>query len=142
MSDAGRDGAVAAGGCHCRGVRWSVEGPLRPVSNCHCEPCRRFTGHHMAATATGIADIVFESTETLKWYEWADGVQYGFCGDCGSSLFWRSTDKPGHLSITAGTVDPPTGLGTDVALFMDEHGDYHTPEPVAEAFPGDRPATG
>ena len=131
-------GVAASGGCHCGGVRWVVVGELRPVSNCHCEPCRRFTGHHMAATATDVSRITFSSTATLKWYEWTDGIQYGFCADCGSSLFWRSADKPAHLSITAGSVDPPTGLRTDTALFTAEHGDYHTPEPVDASFLADR----
>lgn len=92
----------------------------------------------MAATASDIAAMTFIRTDTLKWYEWTEGVQYGFCDECGSSLFWRSVDKPWHLSITAGSVDPPTGLRTDAALFTAEHGDYHTPQPVDESFPGDR----
>ncbi|MGB5760060.1 MAG: GFA family protein [Acidimicrobiales bacterium] len=133
------DGDRHAGGCQCGGVRWLSSGPLRPVSDCHCEPCRRFSGHHMAATATDIANLTFLTTDTLTWYESAPDVQYGFCSTCGSSLFWRSADEPWHLSITAGSIDPPTGLRTDTALFMDEHGDYHQPQPVDEAFPGDRP---
>lgn len=85
---------------------------------------------------------MFAGTETLTWYQSSPGVQYGFCSQCGSSLFWRSVDKPDSLSIMAGSLDHPTGLGTDVALFMAEHGDYHTPEPVDEVFPGDRVADG
>lgn len=131
------DGQAVGGGCNCRGVRYTVDGPLRAVADCHCEPCRRFTGHHMAATAIQVRHIIFDGTETLTWYESAPGVQYGFCGRCGSGLFWRSADEPASLSITAGTLDQPTGLHTDTALFMDEHGDYHTPEPVERSFAGD-----
>ena len=37
------------------------------------------------------------------------GARRGFCGACGSSLFW---DAPGRatVSIAAGTLDQPTGL--------------------------------
>lgn len=94
----------------------------------------------MAATQVEVRNIIFDGTETLAWYDSAPGVQYGFCGRCGSSLFWRAADDPGALSITAGSLDHPTGLVTDVALFLAEHGDYHTPESVESSFPGDRPA--
>lgn len=116
---------TATGGCACEGVRYRIVGDLRNVSDCHCEPCRRITGHHMAATAAPSDKVSFESDATLRWYDSTPTVQYGFCGNCGSSLFWRAADKPGHLSITAGSLDHPTGLRTDVALFVDEAGDYH-----------------
>lgn len=127
-----------SGGCQCGGVRWQAEGPLRNVSDCHCEHCRRFTGHHMAATASDIANMTFIKTDSLTWYEARPDVQYGFCNVCGSSLFWRSAEEPWHLSITAGSIDQPTGLVTDVALFVAEHGDYHDQQPVETSLPGDR----
>ncbi len=130
------------GGCLCGGVRWTAEGQLRNVSDCHCEHCRRFTGHHMAATATDIAMMSFSRTDTLTWYESQPDVQYGFCRECGSSLFWRTTERPWYLSITAGSIDQsadePTGLITDTALFVAEHGDYHDQQPVETSLPGDR----
>ncbi|MEM9655850.1 MAG: GFA family protein, partial [Actinomycetota bacterium] len=130
-------GQATGGGCGCRGVRYTIDGPLRSVTDCHCEPCRRFTGHHLAATQVAVRHIVFDGTETLTWFESGLGVQYGFCGRCGSSLFWRSSERPDMLSITAGTLDPPSGLTTEVALFTAEHGDYHHPEPVAVCHDGD-----
>lgn len=39
------------GRCDCGAVLYEMTGPLRDVFNCHCFRCRRFTGHHMAATA-------------------------------------------------------------------------------------------
>src|SRR3954468_4087645 len=75
------------GGCDCRGVRYELEGELRDVFNCHCERCRRITGHHMAATAVRPEQIRFQSDSTLRWYDPVDTVHYGFCGVCGSTLF-------------------------------------------------------
>lgn len=121
--------APHTGKCACGGVKYKVTGDLRSVSNCHCEPCRRITGHHMAATATTVADIDFESKETLQWYASTPTVDYGFCNQCGSSLFWRAADKPDFVSITAGTLDQPTGLRTYEALFVAEAGDYHQRDP-------------
>ncbi len=116
-----------------------VTGELRSVSNCHCDPCRRFTGHHMAATAAAPDNIDFQSETSLTWFRSAPEVEYGFCATCGASLFWRTSSRPDLISICAGSLNPPTGLTTTVALFMDEHGDYHQRDAVDEQVPGDRP---
>ncbi len=137
--EAADTGPPTQGGCLCGGVSFAIMGELRSVSNCHCEPCRRFTGHHMAATAVAPPDIEFLAGDSLRWFESAPDVEYGFCSTCGASLFWRTSSRPGLLSICAGSLNPPTGLTTTVALFMNEHGDYHVADPVEEQLPGDRP---
>ena len=42
---------VQRGGCLCGAVRYEAQGPLRPVVACHCDMCRRTSGHFAAATA-------------------------------------------------------------------------------------------
>ena len=126
----------ATGGCACRGVRYRVSGPIRHVVNCHCEPCRRITGHFMAATSAHPDDVAFDASGTLRWYDRTGSVQYGFCERCGSTLFWRAADKPSSLAIAAGTLDQPTGLHTELALFGDEAGDYHSRDASIPPSPG------
>jgi hypothetical protein len=48
----------------------------------------------------------------------------GFCGECGSTLFW---DAPGRhtISIAAGTLDPPTGLATVEHIYTAGASDYY-----------------
>ncbi|MBT5206613.1 MAG: GFA family protein [Acidimicrobiaceae bacterium] len=92
--DGSKAGVRATGGCQCGGVCYRVEGPLRDVVNCHCEPCRRITGHHMAATAASVDDVHFESDATLGWYQRTAGTRYGFCTTCGSTLFWSRPTRP------------------------------------------------
>ena len=115
----------ATGRCECGGVRYSVSGVLRDVYNCHCSRCRRITGHHMAATAAASTDVILHSQATLKWYAPDETVEYGFCGDCGSTLFWRANALADKLCIAAGTLDQPTGLHTTKAWWVAEAGDYH-----------------
>ncbi len=91
----------------------------------------------MAATATSSAALEFESKETLQWWGRTPTVEYGFCNTCGSSLFWRAADKPDHVSITAGSLDQPTGLHTYEALFVAEAGDYHQRDPALLQHPYD-----
>jgi hypothetical protein len=122
------------GGCDCGGVRYELEGELRSVYNCHCGRCRRITGHHMAATAVHPEQIRFESESTLRWYDPVPTVHYGFCGVCGSTLFWRADALPQQVSIAAGTLDQPTGLRTVKAWWVAEAGDYFDRAAGVEEF--------
>lgn len=115
----------ATGGCMCGGVRYSVHGPLREVTNCHCVRCRKFTGHFLAASGAATSEVHFEADESLAWYSPDSTVEYGFCATCGSSLFWRIIAVPERLSIAAGAIDQPTGLTTVSAWWVAEAGDYH-----------------
>ncbi|MCY4068311.1 MAG: GFA family protein [Acidimicrobiaceae bacterium] len=134
-----RPAPTAAGRCLCGGVSYEVRGPLRPVLNCHCRRCRRWTGHFMAATNCRQTDLRLLSDESLSWHHPTDdpNVAYGFCSDCGGSLFWKVREGPDdqadHVSICAGTLDLPTGLTTQGALFTPEAADYHTLDPNVEA---------
>ena len=127
----------------CGAVSYVVEGPIRDVWNCHCWRCRRWTGHHMAASGCNHEHLRFESDETLAWHHPDDdpNVAYGFCSRCGSSMFWRVAngrpDQTGDMSICAGTLDQPSGLSTVVGLFTDEAADYHRLDPDAVPRPDD-----
>ncbi|TNM49541.1 GFA family protein [Nocardioides albidus] len=114
------------GRCLCGSVAYTVRGALRDVLDCHCARCRRFTGHHMAATSAARADVDIDDAESLlRWYAPVPEASYGFCARCGSSLFWTCTSAPDRLSICAGTLDPPTGLRTTAAWWVSEASDYH-----------------
>ena len=117
------------GQCMCGAVHFSVEGDLRPVVNCHCFRCRRWSGHYWAATAAAPDSLVVADPSAVTWFSPADGVEYGFCARCGSSLFWRIADRPELISISAGCLDQPSGLTTAAQIWMMEHGDYHPPLP-------------
>ncbi len=122
MSDA--KGAIAAtGGCLCGAVRYEVRGPLRDVSACHCEQCRRTSGNFVAATAARLDDFALVEEGGLAWYQSSADARRGFCRTCGSSLFWRPTAGD-RIGIMAGTLDRPTGLATKMHIFVDQVADY------------------
>ncbi len=115
----------AQGRCLCGGIRYTVHGPMRDVLDCHCERCRRFSGHHVAATSVALQDLQVHDFEgLLRWFHPVPEAGYGFCSRCGSSLFWRS-DDPTRWSVCAGTLEPPTGLRTARALWVSQASDYH-----------------
>jgi hypothetical protein len=115
----------ARGRCLCGAVAFRVLGPLRDVINCHCHRCRRFTGHHLAATSAARDDVeIHDPDGQLTWFS-VDEARYAFCRRCGSSLFWQGSSTPDRLSIGAGTLEPPTRLHTVEAWWVSEASDYH-----------------
>ncbi len=130
------------GRCDCGGVRYRVTGPMRGVVNCHCPRCRRITGHFMAASGAADADLELAAAETLRWYEPASGVFYGFCSVCGSTLFYRNAANPGWTSVAAGTLDLPTGLSTTAAWWTAEASDYHVLDPTVTGYERESGAVG
>lgn len=112
------------GQCLCGAVRYRVDGRLRPVIACHCTQCRRATGHYMAATAAMREHITIDGAENITWFTSSDTARRGFCRHCGSNLFWEGKDRP-HISITAGSLDSPTGLKLGRHIFVADKGDYY-----------------
>jgi hypothetical protein len=123
MSDA-EVSTTATGRCLCGAVRYQVRGPLRDVKACHCEQCRRTSGHFVAATAARIDDLVLVEEGGLAWYQSSAEARRGFCRACGSSLFWKHAARE-EISIMAGALDQPTGLRTAMHIFVDQVADYH-----------------
>ncbi len=116
--------AAATGGCVCGGVRYRVDGPLRQVVACHCEQCRRSSGHFVAATATRRRYFHLTSSNDLRWYDAIPGFRRGFCATCGSSLFFEETGEE-RISIAAGSLDDARGLNIAAHIFVGEAGAYY-----------------
>lgn len=114
-----------AGSCLCGEVAYEIDGPLRPVVGCHCEQCRKTSGHHVAATQ-GYWDHLRLLRDTgLTWYRSSDTAARGFCKKCGSNLFWRRHGNE-MVSIFAGTLETPTGLHMSCHIHSESAGDYYT----------------
>ena len=114
-----------AGGCLCGEIRYLVTGPLRGVVACHCSQCRRTSGHHAAMTSTLSANLELASSQSLVWYRSSSTAQRGFCRICGSNLFWHQVDGD-TTSITAGSLDSPTGLVMEQHIFVADKSDYYS----------------
>jgi len=138
-STAGGNDTRATGRCECGGVRYRVTGELREVVHCHCTPCRRITGHHMAAAAAHRDDLHLDVESNLAWYHRTNEVRYGFCNRCGSTLFWMATDKTATVAIAAGTLDQPTSLRSVLAIYTGEASDFHVLDDAIDSYQGDVP---
>jgi hypothetical protein len=127
--------ATRTGGCLCGAVRYEVRGSLRPVVMCHCGQCRRATGHFMAATAARHADFRLVQSSELRWFDSSESARRGFCGRCGSTLFWQGQGRD-YLSITAGSLDDSRGLSVACHIFIEDKGGYYEIEDAATQVKG------
>lgn len=121
---------ILTGHCQCGGVAFEVRGRNRAVTYCHCEDCRRTTGHFHAALGFKRKNVTLTADETLVWYASSDHAERGFCSRCGGNLFWRArTSDDGteseHISIQAGMFDLPTGLTGGRHIFVASKSDYY-----------------
>ena len=114
----------ATGGCLCGAVKYEILGPLRPVVYCHCNQCRRTSGHFVAATATHKDNLVLISDQGLAWYQSSASAKRGFCRRCGSSLFWFPASD-NYMSIMAGTLDQSAGIEAAEHIYVEFKADYY-----------------
>jgi hypothetical protein len=119
------------GQCLCGAVRFALDRPLREVSLCHCVDCRRWHGHVCAMTSVPNGALRLLNDAGMRWIDCPDSdahARRGFCGECGSSLFWDAPERD-TISVSAGTLDPPTGLRTTVQIYTHQAGDYYELDP-------------
>ena len=118
----------ANGGCLCGTVRYQILGDLPGIVNCHCSKCRLFNGHFAAWAIIPGDDLKIVADQGLKWFrlvtDETPNVYRGFCGECGSSLFWdpRGEDR---IAVAASLLDEPTNVQTIGHAWVCEIGDYY-----------------
>jgi len=122
-----------SGRCQCGAVSYRVSGNMRDVVYCHCGQCRRIHGHAPGYSAARKAEMATEGEESIVWYRASDQAQRGFCGSCGSSLFWKPDGRE-TVSISAGSIHAPTGLKSVRHIYAGDKGDYYQ---IADGVPQD-----
>lgn len=121
----------SSGACLCGGVEYEVTEALRPIVYCHCEQCRKTSGHFVAATACNSEHLILHADKELRWYQSSAHAQRGFCQRCGSSLFWRPEDES-YTCIMAGTLTRPTALSAAGHIYVHMASDYYS---IADGLP-------
>ena len=106
------------GSCVC-GQTSYVAYDLNDISYCHCEQCRKMTGHFMAASQVSRDNIKIKGK--IKWFYTHKGSRHGFCDNCGANMFWQNDDKP-TISVTAGSLEDSRDLKTWHHIFIEEKG--------------------
>ena len=121
------------GSCLCGNVKFTIDGPIGAPDACHCTACRKQSGHYFASGNVKRAALTITGAEHLKWYQSSEKVRRGFCGNCGSSLFWDPPEQDyDWIAVAMGALDGPTDVSLQHHIFVAEKGDYYT---IADGLP-------
>jgi hypothetical protein len=103
---------VMTGGCQCGAVRFRARRLMDNPHVCHCRMCQKAVGGLFAALV-GVknADLTWTAGEPAR-FESSEGVDRGFCRDCGTPLFFHRRSG-GHVSISIGSFDEPAAIPLD-----------------------------
>ena len=97
---------MLTGSCLCGATSFEIDGDLAPGAMCHCGQCRKQTSHVYASTHIPKANVRMTKDADLRWYAASDIARRGFCGACGSVLFWDPHDED-KISVSMGAIDEP-----------------------------------
>jgi len=94
------------GGCQCGAVRYRAEGDIGYPHVCHCRMCQKAAGNYFMPLG-GVSRENFALTRgSPSWFQSSHLVRRGFCGQCGTPLFYDSPEAP-SINITLGSLDNP-----------------------------------
>ncbi|MFT5114520.1 MAG: hypothetical protein ACI8P9_003858 [Parasphingorhabdus sp.] len=110
------------GSCMCKSLKFSFSGAPRFVTDCVCESCRKAHGAS-AVCWVGVKTEQFSlvsGESLLKWYQSSQESERGFCSDCGTRVFFRSSGWPGEIHMALACIDTPHDLVAAGLSFAEE----------------------
>ncbi len=113
------------GSCLCGAVRINVDATLDPPIACHCNICRKMTGHYLVTTDIPRESLSVEGMEFVTWFHSSEKARRGFCAKCGSTLFFDPVTEIDWTSVAMGAFCQPTDVKTHVHIFVSQKGDYY-----------------
>ena len=122
-----------SGSCLCGAVTFSVNSTLTEAGACHCGMCRKWSGGIYIGIRVAPDDITFEGAEHVTVFPSSEWAERGFCGKCGSSLYYRVTAPGpyhGTYHIGMGALNDTSGITVTEEIFTDLR-------PKGYAFAGD-----
>lgn len=111
---------ILSGHCLCGACRFELSGAHNWVGHCHCESCRR-------ATSSPFTTWIGQENGRWRWsgkqpvrYASSAGNIRGFCGTCGSPMFFVSDRFPTETHFYAALLDRPEDVAPTIHFHADE----------------------
>jgi hypothetical protein len=115
------------GRCLCGAVRFEITPPTLFFTHCHCRWCREAHGAAFVSWV-GAAEQRFRhlpGSAEPRWYASSLQSRRGFCGHCGTTLFFASTLCPGEIHVTRSAIAGEIDRGPQCHVFFDQRADWH-----------------
>ena len=96
--------------CSCGQLTAEVIGEPVRVSICHCLACQRRTGSVFGQQARFRREDVSLSGASSEYVRVGDEgtrVEFHFCPNCGSTVYWKLAGLEGYLAIAVGAFADP-----------------------------------
>lgn len=101
---------MLTGGCHCGAIRYETADQAVHHTLCHCTDCRKSSGAPAVGWALAPPGQVTITGEPV-WYASSEHGRRGFCGTCGTGLFYTNEQIfPGQIDIQSATLDDPDAI--------------------------------
>lgn len=104
------------GSCLCGAITLSLTLDDAHVSACHCGMCRKWAGGPALTVESKQPLRITAGTPTL--YDSSDWAERGFCGQCGTHLFYR-LKAGGFESIPVGVLDGDDAWALTLQVYVD-----------------------
>ncbi len=115
------------GTCLCGTIEVTADAK-NEVSLCHCSMCRKWSSGALHAVHCG-PNVTFKGAEP-KRYQSSDWAVRGFCGECGTNLFYHLLPT-GEYILSAGLFDNPD-FKLSLEIFTDEKPAYYDLNPTSQ----------
>ena len=109
---------IYRGQCLCGAVRLVLSGAQPSLSVCHCRVCRRWGGGPLFSAECHRAPQI-EGLEHVRVYASSEWAERGFCGHCGTHLFYRLSQGE-FYSLPVGLFDEGAEWPFDLQIFVDQ----------------------
>lgn len=119
---------MRTGKCLCGAIRFRAEIGT-DVQACHCTECQRWTGGGPLYSVAA-QKLEIDGEESISAYHASEWGERGFCGTCGSPLYWRMQGRD-ISGVTPGLLDDQSGLRVTEEIFVDYRPDWVAPVPGA-----------
>ncbi len=129
-----------SGHCQCGGVTFKVP-TAGFVESCHCAMCRRMTGGGPFFGISCHKGVTITADKTLKWYHSSDWARRGFCGSCGTALFYNLKGSE-FYSVSSGSLTLPDDLPLAKEYFIDSKPGYYSLAGERPRFTGEEVMSG
>lgn len=123
MSDPAPLHSLISGQCLCGAVQVQATPVQRHVEACHCAMCRRWTGGAFLGIQCG-GEVEISGEAQVVRYRSSDWAERGFCGKCGSNLFYHYLPD-GHYTFAAGLFPDEVPEPISAEIFIDEQPPYY-----------------